>query len=275
MAYINASILSTDVVCLIIELTTDLHTLDAWCNATSHNSTLHKVALSTRCFNVEITGEDVISSSGSNGTQSSIPKLIRPFEANVRCKSAIPACHIKELYLNFRFDALKHEFWEKLLTDEDLQHSISSLLSDSDSVREIHHEGILHQENLDTITNQPSLEALRLRTKEPRFPCRWKTPPPEAGDEILRNGRSVNGNTSFQLNYDFCSLKWYCLSRLKHLRRIEICCLCKGEGQSLAQAVVGLDKLEILLLMGHEGHMLGLPWIEPRSHLEEFIDHIF
>ena len=279
--------LSTDLISLIIEATTDIPTLDNWCSATKLSLELHRVALRTRWAHLRLDQTDLISAIGNDyeagrGSNSIISKATQPFTLNNKPLYPTPASHIRRLFLNFQFrepeEGPLNEYgcrtykYEQLPCDEDLQYSLSTLLQHCVSVQEIQHEGVLHQENLDELTmlHDAPLQCLRLRLRPPKFSCRWRELRAPYG--ILRNGR---GSSLMYLDYDHCSLKWHNLASLQHLRRLELCNLWDGEGLSLASAVEMLPNLEVLLVATATRQPAeGVEDTSP-SALNDFLSHVF
>ena len=255
----SSKVLPYELICCIIRSTRDVQTLDSWCIATKSNPGLRKVSMEARWARVTIGQADFImppedrDSSYTYHSQLLINRLTCGFDNSM--PSQLPATCIKQLKLYFQFrrpssiigeEGFDEYVLEELPCSEDLHYSLTTLLPNCTALSEIDHEGVLHQENLDQITNlvkQP-LHTLRIRKTPPKFPARWRHPQPPYG--VRRDGCRENG---FRMDFEHMTLRWDNLVRLRLLRTLEISQLFQNEGIALAKAIGELENLERLLLV--------------------------
>ena len=283
-------VLPYDLLCCIIRGTRHVQTLDSWCIATKFHPSLHRVSMGARWARVIIDQADFIvppedcNPSDRHDPQLLIHKLISELDNPITTQR--PANYIKQLKLNFQFRTPssiigEEGFSEYVLGDlpcsEDIQYSLTTLLPYCTALSEIDHDGVLHQENLDQITNlvKAPLDTLQLRKTRPNFCSRWRHVHLPYG--VRRDGYGENG---LHGDFEHITLRWDNLMRLRLLRTLEIGQLFKNEGVSLAKAVAELGNLERLLLVTGrlspeepETHV-DLPGESP-SPLTGFFDYIF
>ncbi|KAL9122488.1 MAG: hypothetical protein Q9187_000963 [Circinaria calcarea] len=284
----SSTALPFELLCSIITSTRDAQTLDSWCIASKSHPSLHRVAMGVRWARVSIAQADFILPPEDRGPFYThhplllIDRITGGFD-NVMT-SQLPASYIKQLNLSFQFQTPSsfmgeeghHEYvLEDLPCSEDLQYSLITLLPNCTALSEIDHEGVLHQENLDQITNlvKPPLHTLRLRKTPPRFPARWRHPHPPYG--VRRDGCREDG---YRVDFEHMDLRWGHLVRLRLLRTLEISQLFPNEGITLAKVIGELGNLERLLLVTAQLHpaeadmdvLGGYP-----SHLNGFLSHVF
>ena len=193
-----------ELICIVINSTKNVATLDRWCIATSQYLALLKLCLGAWWASVVITQRDFLDSRGdidsapiSDAFDSLIPALtcsFSPFQS---------AAFIQKLDLFFHFsppsttlseDGLGHDtVWDDLSCSEDMQYSLSILLPVCIGLSELEHHGTLHQDNLDllkTLVELP-LRKLALRKTAVTVLARWRcSPHPYV---VFRDGTRANG----------------------------------------------------------------------------------
>ena len=255
----TSTALPYELLCCVIRSTRNVQTLDNWCIATELHPSLHKVCMQTRWASVTIRQTDFIAPPENRDLSYSHDpqKLINKITCSVDNPSFAhsPLDYIKHVRLCFNFstpssfigqEGFEEYRMEELPCSEDLHYSLATFLPYCIALSELNHEGVLHQENLDLITDlvKAPLRTLQLRQIRPRFPARWRHPHPPYG--LLRNGRDDSGHRYDDEN---TTLRWNNLSRLRLLQTLEISQLYRDEGISLAKAVGELVNLEKLLIV--------------------------
>ena len=271
-----------ELICIVINSTKDIATLDRWCIATSQHPALLKVCLKRRWASVVITQRDFLDSWGDTDS----PPISNPFDSQIPALTCSvsqfqPAAFIRKLNLYFHFrppstnlsddqDGLDDTAWDDLPCSEDMQYSLSILLPACTGLSELKHQGTLHQDNLDLLTTlaELPLRKLVLRKTAATVSARWRCSPYPYG--VVRDGTQANG---FRADFEHMTLRWNDLARLSTLQSLEISQLFQHEGRSLAQAIGRMEQLERLLVLAHPNPDSDDP--EGPSPLNSFLEYIF
>ena len=268
----STAYLPLEIICIIIKQTDDVQTLENWCSATRRCRALRTFTLKTRWANVIISQDNLISKFDDLPSPTWGNDLIQRAITNENATEPL-ASLIKSLTLWFQFRAPPKvptptifsydrtcDNWDPkwLPSSEDIQHSLSTLLPHCTSLKQLDHDGVLYQENLDEICKLTTIECVRLRTTYPNFPARWRHPPYHCGP--MRNG--LDG-ARMGVHFEFRTLPFENLGRLQNLVQLEIGEIWEDEGRGIAQAVGQLRNLKVLSLTA--GHKTASDGIWPSS----------
>ena len=267
------SSLPIEIIQLIIEQVGDTDTLDKLCEATRFVGPLFHVALSRRWKEVQILEHHFLVAPhdcdrpehSSTEPRKLLHALLEP------ATQGLPpiASHVRVLTIDLRFHCTPNLYGEPYeddfecledVTYEDIDYSLSLLIPNLCSLRQLNLDGPLYQGQLERITQLQSIQILKIRQNSTSWP-------------LLRRGHGrFNGGS------DLC-LRWDSLAKLTRLCHLEIGEVVPDEAASLGNALVQLDALRKLVVTashnkGTEGSQIAWYGNKPGG-LHHFVKVIF